>query len=105
VWTARKKLRRQDKLDKLAGFTSTSSHNGATQTSPGESRVCPLLDYELSGPEFSSEQAAGTVNGIECGRNSGSGSELPRAGIEIEHNVSVMLNANHLLTIDTGMVF
>ncbi|KAG1906805.1 uncharacterized protein F5891DRAFT_1182215 [Suillus fuscotomentosus] len=86
VWTTRKKLCKEDGHGEAAVFTSTSSCNATTRTSSGESRVRPPLDYEFSGSEFSSEQAAITVDRVEFGGNSGSGSELPMAGIEIEHN-------------------
>jgi hypothetical protein len=97
VWTARKKVRREDEHDKLIGFIPppTFNHNTATQTSPaGESGIRPQLDEDFSGLEFSSEQA--TIDGMEYSGNLGPGSDLPRVAIEVEENVSVRVNSNSI---------
>jgi hypothetical protein len=93
VWTARKRPRREDEGDKLAGFTPppTFGRNAATGTSPaGESGVRPQLNHELAGSEFSSDHATT----IEC--SGGSGLDPPRPDIEIEDNVSVTVNRNSI---------
>jgi len=96
AWTARKRSRREegDKLTVSTPPPTFGPHAGAQTLEAGESGLRSQLGPEFADSEFCPEQA--TTNEVECSANTGSGSELPRAVIPVEGNVSVTVDCNDI---------
>jgi hypothetical protein len=83
-----------DKLTVSTPPPTFGPHAGAQTLEAGESGLCSQLGPEFADSEFCPEQA--TINEVECSANTGSGSELPRAVIPVEGNVSVTVDCNDI---------